>query len=223
MCVREADTHRGSERDRQSEKECEWVKLMTWTRESVEITNDRSEGCPERWLIVHAAVDQVGQFCPLGNRQMMAVLIEQVFLWVEWCVLFLLQKVQRKGTLTWMQKTYILQDVLFSPLWFLWWNWHLFYLNNWFKTINNWLLFVYMLQGQWKNWKVFFLTLELSMFASGFSPPLQISQSVVPKLHLSVARLRFLGSMIHSGGTHGIRSTKTEIRKIRLELTCLSR
>lgn len=47
------------------------------------------------------------------------------------------------------------------------------------------------------------------MLASGFSPPLQISQSVVPKLHLSVARLTFLGSTIHSGATHGILSSKT--------------
>ncbi len=52
-------------------------------------------------------------------------------------------------------------------------------------------------------------TLELSMLASGFSPPLQISHNVVPKLHLSEARLRFLGSRMHSGGTQGIRSTRT--------------
>lgn len=55
----------------------------------------------------------------------------------------------------------------------------------------------------------FFWTFELSSVLRGLSPPLQISQSVVPKLHLSVAKLRFWGFSMHSGGTHGIRSTST--------------
>lgn len=49
----------------------------------------------------------------------------------------------------------------------------------------------------------------LSNDAKGFSPPLQISQSVVPKLHLSAARFRLAGSVKHSGGTQGILSTRT--------------
>lgn len=53
-------------------------------------------------------------------------------------------------------------------------------------------------------------TLELSSVLSGFSPLLQISHRVVPKPHLSVARLRFWGFSMHSGGTQGIRSTRTE-------------
>lgn len=53
-------------------------------------------------------------------------------------------------------------------------------------------------------------TLELSRVAKGFSPPLQISHSVVPKLHLSAARLRLAGSSIHSGGTQGILSIRTD-------------
>lgn len=52
-------------------------------------------------------------------------------------------------------------------------------------------------------------TLESSSVANGLSPPLQISHSVVPKLHLSTARLRLAGSSIHSGGTQGILSSKT--------------
>lgn len=57
-------------------------------------------------------------------------------------------------------------------------------------------------------------TLVLSSDAKGFSPPLQISQSVVPKLHLSAARLRLAGSVKHSGGTQGILSTRTGSKKI---------
>lgn len=57
-----------------------------------------------------------------------------------------------------------------------------------------------------------FVTLEQSRVLSGLSPPLQISQSVVPKPHLSVAKLRFWGFSMHSGGTHGIRSTRTDGR-----------
>jgi len=53
------------------------------------------------------------------------------------------------------------------------------------------------------------LTLEESRALSGLSPPLQISHKVVPKLHLSVARLSCLGFSIHSGGTHGILSRRT--------------
>ncbi|KAG7223916.1 hypothetical protein INR49_015172 [Caranx melampygus] len=40
-----------------------------------------------------------------------------------------------------------------------------------------------------------------------------ISQRVVPKPHLSVAKLRFWGFSMHSGGTHGIRSTNTDQEK----------
>lgn len=53
------------------------------------------------------------------------------------------------------------------------------------------------------------LTLEESNALRGLSPPLQISHKVVPKLHLSVARLNCLGFSIHSGGTHGILSRRT--------------
>lgn len=45
---------------------------------------------------------------------------------------------------------------------------------------------------------------------SGLSPLLQISHSVVPKLHLSAAKLRFWGFSMHSGGTQGMWSTRTE-------------
>lgn len=56
-------------------------------------------------------------------------------------------------------------------------------------------------------------TLVVSNNAKGFSPPLQISHSVVPKLHLSAARLRLAGSVTHSGGTQGILSTRTVNKK----------
>lgn len=56
-------------------------------------------------------------------------------------------------------------------------------------------------------------TLELSNSDKGFSPPLQISHNVVPKLHLSEARLRLAGSSIHSGGTQGILSIRTDQTK----------
>lgn len=56
-------------------------------------------------------------------------------------------------------------------------------------------------------------TLVLSNNAKGFSPPLQISHSVVPKLHLSAVRLRLAGSVTHSGGTQGILSTRTVNKK----------
>lgn len=56
-------------------------------------------------------------------------------------------------------------------------------------------------------------TLELSNVLSGFSPPLQISHRVVPKPHLSVAKLKFWGFSMHSGGTQGTRSTRTEREK----------
>lgn len=58
-----------------------------------------------------------------------------------------------------------------------------------------------------------FVTLEQSRVLSGLSPPLQISQRVVPKPHLSVAKLRFWGFSMHSGGTQGIRSTNTDEEK----------
>lgn len=54
------------------------------------------------------------------------------------------------------------------------------------------------------------MTFEQSRVLSGLSPPLQISHRVVPKPHLSVAKLRFWGFSMHSGGTHGIRSTRTD-------------
>lgn len=53
------------------------------------------------------------------------------------------------------------------------------------------------------------VTLEQSSVPSGLSPPLQISHSVVPKPQQSVARLSLWGFWMHSGGTHGIRSTRT--------------
>src|SRR4029434_9284050 len=54
-----------------------------------------------------------------------------------------------------------------------------------------------------------YVTFELSRVLRGRSPPLQISHSVVPKLHLSAARLRFRGLSTHSGGTHGILCGRT--------------
>lgn len=62
-------------------------------------------------------------------------------------------------------------------------------------------------------------TLELSSVLSGFSPPLQISHRVVPKPHLSVAKLRFWGFSMHSGGTQGMRSTRTERERERRSQT----
>lgn len=55
------------------------------------------------------------------------------------------------------------------------------------------------------------VTLEQSSVPSGLSPLLQISHSVVPKPQRSVARLSPWGFWMHSGGTHGIRSTKTRL------------
>lgn len=67
----------------------------------------------------------------------------------------------------------------------------------------------------------FFLeTLEQSRLLRGLSPPLQISQRVVPKAHLSVAKLRLWGFSMHSGGTHGMRSTKTEGQQIKWKRIC---
>lgn len=63
-------------------------------------------------------------------------------------------------------------------------------------------------------------TLELSSVAKGFSPPLQISHSVVPKLHLSAARLRLAESSIHSGGTQGILSIRTYHKQKHLTHHC---
>lgn len=57
------------------------------------------------------------------------------------------------------------------------------------------------------------LALELSSVPKGFSPPLQISHSVVPKLHLSAAKLRLAESPMHSGGTQGILSMRTDHTK----------
>lgn len=69
------------------------------------------------------------------------------------------------------------------------------------------------------------LTLWQSSMLRGFSPQLQISHNVVPKLHLSAAKLKFWGSTIHSGGTQGMRSSKTgeqeTILKCTEELACV--
>lgn len=56
------------------------VVSLTWCEEAVEISDDGSEGGPVRRLVVHATVDQIGQFGPFGSRQLMAVFIEQVLL-----------------------------------------------------------------------------------------------------------------------------------------------
>ncbi|TNN65067.1 hypothetical protein EYF80_024676 [Liparis tanakae] len=116
------------------------VHFLTPTggEEAVEVSDNGPEGGPVRRLIVHAAVNQVGQLGPLGSRQLVPVLVEQL----------LLQRKRAK-----------------------------------------------------------------SRVLSGLSPPLQISHSVVPKPHLSLAKLMFWGFSMHSGGTHGIRSTRTDERR----------
>ena len=68
------------------------------------------------------------------------------------------------------------------------------------------------------------VTFELSKVLSGLSPPMQISQRVVPKPHLSVAKLRFWEFSMHSGGTQGIRSTSTmgqNLEKQKAKMTTL--
>lgn len=61
--------------------------------------------------------------------------------------------------------------------------------------------------------KTISLALELSSVPKGFSPPLQISHRVVPKLHLSAAKLRLAESTMHSGATQGILSIRTDSTK----------
>lgn len=67
------------------------------------------------------------------------------------------------------------------------------------------------------------VTLEQSSVPRGLSPPLQISHSVVPKPQRSVARLSLWGFWMHSGGTHGIRSTRTGQRKREKNKTSLTK
>lgn len=52
----------------------------TWREEAVEVSDNRPEGGPVGGLVVHAAVNQIGQLGPLGSRQLVPVLIEQVLL-----------------------------------------------------------------------------------------------------------------------------------------------
>lgn len=52
----------------------------TWREEAVEVADDGAERGPERGLVVHAARDQVGQFCPLWGRELVVVGVEQRFL-----------------------------------------------------------------------------------------------------------------------------------------------
>lgn len=94
------------------------------------------------------------------------------------------------------------------------------YLN---KTIDRWMserasfilsgrAFVSRKDDSWVNLKMETrrpVTLEQSSVPSGLSPPLQISHSVVPKPQRSAAKLSLWGFWMHSGGTHGIRSTRT--------------
>lgn len=110
-----------------------------------------------RRLVVHAAVDQVGQLGPFRSRQLVPVLVKQPLL---------LGGGSQRGS--------GLGLIGFEGLIGV------------------------------------FSTLELSSVLSGLSPLLQISHRVVPKPHLSVARLRFWGFSMISGGTQGIRSTRTE-------------
>lgn len=63
----------------------EWVKkcfrsVPTWAEETVEVSYDGSERRSDRWLVIHAAVDQVSQLCPLGSRKLVTIFIEQMFL-----------------------------------------------------------------------------------------------------------------------------------------------
>lgn len=58
----------------------EFGDTLTWCEEAVEVTNHCAERGSEGGLVVHAAGNQIGQFCPLWSRKMMVVLIEQDFL-----------------------------------------------------------------------------------------------------------------------------------------------
>lgn len=55
----------------------------TWREEAVEVADDGAERRPERGLVVHAACDQVGQFCPLWGRELVVVGVEQRFLGIK--------------------------------------------------------------------------------------------------------------------------------------------
>lgn len=59
------------------------VVSLTWCEEAVEISDDGSEGGSVRRLIVHATVNQIGQFGPFRSWQLMSVFIEQVLLQEE--------------------------------------------------------------------------------------------------------------------------------------------
>ena len=56
-----------------------WTTL-TWCEQAVEVSDDGREGGPVRGLVVHAAVDEVGQLGPLGRGQLVLVLVEQALL-----------------------------------------------------------------------------------------------------------------------------------------------
>lgn len=59
------------------------VQNRTWREEAVEVADDGAESGPERGLVVHAARDQVGQFCPLWGRKLVVVGVEQRFLSIK--------------------------------------------------------------------------------------------------------------------------------------------
>lgn len=56
------------------------VQNQTWREEAVEVADDGAERGPERGLVVHAAGDQVGQFCPLWGWEPVVFGVEQHFL-----------------------------------------------------------------------------------------------------------------------------------------------
>lgn len=56
-----------------------WV-IQTWSKKAVQISDHCSKGGPVQRLIVHAAIDEIGQFCPLGSRKLVPVLVEKIFL-----------------------------------------------------------------------------------------------------------------------------------------------
>lgn len=56
------------------------LSLRTWHEEAVEVSDNASEGGPVQRLVVHAAVDQVGQLRPFRGRQLVPVLVKQFLL-----------------------------------------------------------------------------------------------------------------------------------------------
>lgn len=52
----------------------------TWCEEAVEVTDYSAERGSECGLVVHAAGNQISQFCPLWCGKMVVILIEQDFL-----------------------------------------------------------------------------------------------------------------------------------------------